>query len=227
MARYDLLLCDADETLLDFSRAERNALRETADVCGFPCGEKETAAYSAANLACWKRFERGELLLPELRVRRFQDFFALCGIEEDPARVSLVYAEALGRQGCAVPGAAEALSRWEKRVRVLVVTNGIAAVQRGRFARSPFPELLRDIVISQEAGAAKPDPRMIELAMARAGVTDRARVLMLGDSLTSDMLAAANAGVDACWYNPGGRANDAGVPLRWEIRSLGEAEALL
>ncbi len=226
MARYDLLLCDADETLLDFSRAERNALRETADVCGFSCGEKETAAYSAANLACWKRFERGELLLPELRVRRFQDFFALCGIEEDPARVSLVYTEALGRQGCAVPGAAEALSRWEKRVRVLVVTNGIAAVQRGRFARSPFPHLAREMVISEEIGIQKPDPGIVFEALRRAGVRDKTRVLFLGDSLSSDMRAAENAGVDGCWYNPGGTIN-ADVPVRYEIRNLDEVDGLL
>ena len=119
MARYDLLLCDADETLLDLSRAERNALRETADVCGFPCGEEEAAAYSAANLACWKRFERGEMSLAELRVRRFRDFFGLCGIDGDPVRTTRVYMGALGKQGCALPGAAEALARCQVPCRVM------------------------------------------------------------------------------------------------------------
>ena len=226
MARYDLLLADADETLLDFSRAERNALRETADICGFPCGEEEAAAYSAANLACWKQFERGELARPELRVRRFRDFFSLCGIEEDPVRVSHVYTKALGRQGCAVPGAAEALSRWEKRVRVLVVTNGIAAVQRGRFARSPFPHLAREMVVSEEIGVQKPDPGIVFEALRRAGVQDKTRVLFLGDSLSSDMRAAENAGVDGCWYNPKGLKN-ADVPVRYEIRNLDEVDGLL
>ena len=227
MARYDLLLCDADETLLDFSRAERNALRETADVCGFPCGEEEAAAYSAANLACWKRFEQGEMSLAELRVRRFRDFFGLCGIDGDPVRTTRVYMGALGKQGCALPGAAEALARWEKRVRVLVVTNGIARVQRGRFARSPFPHLAEDMIISEEIGAQKPDPRIVATAMARAGVRDPARVLLLGDSLTSDMAAAANAGVDGCWFNPGRKENGTGIPVRWQVDGYDGVDALL
>ena len=227
MSRYDLLCCDADETLLDFSLAERTALREACGAFGLSLTPALERRYSEINLACWKRYERGELTQPQLRVERYARFLAEIGGRADPAALAEAYEARLACQGFALPGAREALTAWQRKARVIVVTNGIAAVQRGRFARSPFPELLRDIVISQEAGAAKPDPRMIELAMARAGVTDRARVLMLGDSLTSDMLAAANAGVDACWYNPGGRANDAGVPLRWEIRSLGEAEALL
>ena len=226
MARYDLLLCDADETLLDFSRAERNALRETADVCGFPCGEEEAAAYSAANLACWKRFERGEMSLAELRVRRFRDFFGLCGIDGDPVRTTRVYMGALGKQGCALPGAAEALARWEKRVRVLVVTNGIAETQRGRFARSPFPHLAREMVVSEEIGIQKPDPGIVFEALRRAGVQDKTRVLFLGDSLTSDMQAARNAGIDGCWYNPKGIKNTL-VPVRYEIRSLDEVDDLL
>ena len=75
--------------------------------------------------------------------------------------------------------------------------------------------------------AAKPDPRMLELAMEKAGVTDRRRALMLGDSLSSDIAAAANAGVDACWFNPRGAGNAKGLPVRYEIRSLDEVDATL
>ena len=85
----------------------------------------------------------------------------------------------------------------------------------------------KELLISQEVGAAKPDPRMIRLAMERAGVTDPRRVLMLGDSLSSDIAAAANAGVDACWYNPRGKTNDSGLSVRYEIRSLDEVDDLL
>ncbi|MCR4706833.1 MAG: HAD-IA family hydrolase [Clostridiales bacterium] len=226
MARYDLLLADADETLLDFSKAEENALLGTAEVCGFSCGKREISVYSAANLACWKQFERGELTLPELRVRRFRDFFERCGIMGDPVRVSHVYTEALGQQGCALAGAAEALTRWEKRVRVLVVTNGISAVQRGRFARSPFPHLAREMVISEEIGIQKPNPGIVFEGMRRAGICDRSRVLFLGDSLSSDMQVAVNAGVDGCWYNPKGIRNT-GVPVRYEVRDLDEVDDLL
>ena len=227
MARYDLLLCDADETLLDFSRAERSAFAEAMEGFGLPADDAAHAAYSSCNLACWKRFERGETTIPELRIARFRDFFALSGAAADPEAVSRSYEEALSHMGFALPGAAEALSRWEKRVRVLVVTNGIARVQRGRFARSPFPHLAEDMIISEEIGAQKPDPRIVATAMARAGVRDPARVLLLGDSLTSDMAAAANAGVDGCWFNPGRKENGTGVPVRWQVDGYDGVDALL
>ena len=92
------------------------------------------------------------------------------GRGEDPAALTAAYEKALSRQGWALPGAAEALERWRRRVRVIIVTNGVAAVQHGRFAASPFPWMERELLISQEVGAAKPDPRMIRLAMERSGV---------------------------------------------------------
>ena len=226
MARYDLLLCDADETLLDFSGAEKNAFRQAMAAFGLPGGEEAAAVYSACNLACWKRFERGELTLTRLRVQRFLDFFRAAGLSADPGAVSAAYEEALSRQGGALPGAAEALAAWEGRLRVLVLTNGIARVQRGRFAKSPFPHLARDMVVSEEVGVRKPDPEIVRLAMRRAGIHDPGRVLLLGDSLTSDMGAAANAGVDGCWYNPKKNKNT-GLPVRYEIDSLSQVEALL
>ena len=227
MSRYDLLCCDADETLLDFAQAEKNAFFEACAAHGIAVGREEYRRYSAINLACWKLFEQGRLTQPELRVKRYADFLGGIGSTVDPAALSRTYEQALSRQGCALPGAAEALQRWQKRVRVIVVTNGIAAVQHGRFAASPFSWMEKDLVISEEVGAAKPDPAMIGIAMARAGVADKSRVLVLGDSLTSDMAAAANAGVDGCWYNPCAKENTTGTAVRYEIRSLDEVDDLL
>ena len=227
MSRYDLLCCDADETLLDFKKAEETAFFEACGALGIPAGAEDCRRYSEINLACWKLFEQGRLTQPELRVRRFAELLSEMGRGEDPAALTAAYEKALSRQGWALPGAAEALERWRRRVRVIIVTNGVAAVQHGRFAASPFPWMEKELLISQEVGAAKPDPRMICLAMESAGVTDPRRVLMLGDSLSSDIAAAANAGVDACWYNPRGKTNDSGLSVRYEIRNLDEVDDLL
>ncbi|MBR1407300.1 MAG: YjjG family noncanonical pyrimidine nucleotidase [Clostridia bacterium] len=227
MSRYDLLCCDADETLLDFAQAEENAFFEACSAHALAVDGEAYRRYSAINLACWKLFEQGRLTQPELRVKRYADFLCEIGSAVDPAALSHTYEQALSRQGCALPGAAEALQRWRESVRVIIVTNGIAAVQHGRFAASPFPWMEKDLVISEEVGAAKPDPAMIAIAMARAGITDKRRVLVLGDSLSSDMAAAANAGVDGCWYNPRAKENTSGTAVRYEIRSLDEVDALL
>ena len=92
---------------------------------------------------------------------------------------------------------------------------------------SPVRQYIRGMVISEEIGAAKPDPKMLEIGMEMVGVRDKSRALMLGDSLSSDIAAAHNAGVDACWYNPKGAENTKGLPVRYEIRSLDEVDQLL
>ena len=121
----------------------------------------------------------------------------------------------------------EAVARWSRILPVIIVTNGIAKVQHGRMDGSAVKPYIAGLVISEEVGSAKPDPKMLFMGMEKAGVTDVRRALMLGDSLSSDIAAAANAHVDACWYNPKGAENKKGLPIRYDIRSLDEVDAIL
>ena len=226
--RYDVLLCDADNTIFDFSRAEEIAFASACEAMGIaPTGEL-LHIYSEINDALWKLFERGGIDQPTLRVRRFEQFLAKIGVTNvDPKAMSEAFVTSLGQQAVMIPGAADAVRRWSRVVPVVIVTNGIARVQHGRMDRSEIKGDIAGLVISEEVGAAKPDPKMVYEGLRIAGVTDKSRALMLGDSLTSDIAAAANAGVDACWYNPKGKANAAGLPVRYEITSLDEVDAIL
>lgn len=225
--RYDVLLCDADDTLFDFKRAEANAFAVACEAARCACTPERLALYSRINDALWKLLERGGITQEELRVRRFEQFLAAEGLPADAETVAGVYAGALARQAVALPGAVEAVERWSAVLPVVVVTNGISTIQRGRMARSPIRAHIAGMIVSEEVGAAKPDARMLRAAMERAGVRDPARALMLGDSLSSDIQGAANAGVDACWYNPAGKPNDRGLPIRYEIRTLDEVDGIL
>ena len=225
--RYDVLLCDADETLFDFLQAEANAFAIACEAAGFSSTPELLALYSEINDALWKLLEKGGITQAELRVRRFEQFLQAAGRGGDPAEIAEVYASALSEQAIALDGAVEAVERWSRVLPVIIVTNGISSIQRGRMARSPIREHIAGMIVSEEVGAAKPDPRMLMLAMAQAGVTDTSRALVLGDSLSSDMQGAANAGIDACWFNPRGVKNTRGVPIRYEIRSLGEVDDIL
>lgn len=226
--RYDVLLCDADNTIFDFNRAEETAFEAACGAVGVPATRQMLAVYSEINDALWRLFEQGGIEQRVLRVRRFEQFLERIGRGDvSAAAMSETFVEALGRQSVPLPGAVEAVARWSRVLPVIVVTNGIARVQHGRMDRSEIRRHISGLVISEEVGAAKPDPRMIEAGMVLAGVSDRRRALMLGDSLTSDIAAAANAQVDACWFNPHGKRNDKGLPVAYEIRSLDEMDAIL
>ena len=103
---------------------------------------------------------------------------------------------------------------------VAVVTNGIPKVQHGRMDPSPPRQYLSAFIISGELGVQKPDPRMLYAALEALGGVDRSRALMVGDSLTSDIRAANRAGIDACWYNPEGKAAPPEYSIRYEIADI-------
>ena len=226
--RYDVLLCDADNTIFDFEQAEKNAFALTCAHMGMEATQELLDTYIQINSALWKLLEQGGITQKVLRVRRFEQFLERIGRTDlDAAEIAAVYADSLGMQSVPIEGAIEAVARWSRLLPVVIVTNGISRIQHGRMDGSPVKQYIRGMVISEEIGAAKPDPKMLEMGMEMVGVTDKTRALMLGDSLSSDIAAAANAGVDACWYNPKGAANTKGLPVRYEIRSLDEVDRIL
>jgi 2-haloacid dehalogenase len=202
--RYKAIFFDADDTLFDYPRAERAAL--AACRSEFHLRVSLAAfleAYRRHNHDLWREFERGETDQARLRVERFRRAAAELGLEGLPLdRVSAFYLEALSGQPRLLPGALATVRILAKAYPLAIVTNGIAAVQRRRFAASPVTAYFRSVVISEEAGFAKPDPRIFGPALRETG-TAADEVLYVGDSVTSDMAAARNAGLDFCWFNPG------------------------
>ena len=226
--KYDVLLCDADNTIFDFEKAEEYAFADACAYAGFEPTAQLRATYSAINEALWKLLEQGGITQKVLRVRRYEQFLEAIGRSDiDAQAMSVAFTDSLGRQSVPIKGAIEAVERWSRILPVIIVTNGIAKVQHGRMDRSEVRHYIRGMVISEEVGAAKPDPKMLEVGMEMAGITDRSRVLVLGDSLSSDMTAAYNAGIDACWYNPKKNVNKKGLPIRYEITDLDDVDGIL
>ena len=185
--RYDVLLCDADNTLFDFTKAEENAFAIACEGMGFSATPELLHIYSEINEGLWKLLEQGKIEQSVLRVRRFEDFLRAVGKTGDAQKMCDTFVDALGQQSVLLNGALQAVERWSKQVPVIVVTNGISEVQRSRMAKSELNLLISGLVISSEVGAAKPAPLMLEKAMELAGVVDKRRVLMLGDSLSATL----------------------------------------
>ena len=96
--RYDVLLCDADNTLFDFNKAEENAFAIACEEMGFSSAPELLATYSAINEALWKLLEQGKIEQSVLRVRRFEQFLAAIHRDGDAQRMCDAFVEALGQQ---------------------------------------------------------------------------------------------------------------------------------
>ena len=196
--RYSLILMDADDTIFDFQAGNRKAVGMLMEELGLssPTVFEE---YQQINHACWQALERGEMDQETLHVERFRRFLRLKEREDDPKRVADRFAVLLGQQAIPLPNAEETVEKLAREREIVILTNGITPIQKSRIARSPVRNWISRMVISQEVGVSKPDPRIFEIAM---GNTPREKVLMIGDGLQSDIRGANNAGVDVCWFNP-------------------------
>lgn len=223
--KYTWLLFDADDTLFDFPRAEANALKWTLEQAGLPFETPYFEIYSRHNLAVWKEFERGEVTSAELRTRRFRLFFDEVGFAADPEAVSPLYLRNLARGADLLPGAEEVIRFLKPRFRLALVTNGLADVQNPRLARSALADCFEKVFISEEVGAAKPSRDYFDAVFGIIGNPPKNEVLIIGDSLTSDMQGGINYGIDTCWYNPNGKITD--LPVTYQIKTLTELPALL
>lgn len=221
MKKYDLLLADADGTILDFSAAEDKALYAACAAMEIEIDAAQAQQYKQINEALWRAFERREVTQEALKKLRFSQFFDWLGVQRDVDAMADAFVAALSLQTDEIDGARAFMREAAARVPVVIVTNGIASVQRSRFALSPLQQYVSGHVISGELGFAKPDPRMIEAGLAIANVPAN-RALMLGDAPSSDIAVANAAGVDSCWYNPDGRENPTAHRPTYEVRSLDE-----
>jgi 2-haloacid dehalogenase len=227
-APYAAIFFDADDTLFDYPKAERAAMRACLREFGVrvePAVFIDT--YRRHNRDLWQAFERGETDQVALRVERFRRLAAELDIPDLPLdRVSAFYLEALSGHAQLLPGALGTVRSLAKKYPLALVTNGIALVQRRRFAASPITAYFRIVVISEEVGIAKPDPRIFAPALDKIGV-EAADVLYVGDSVTSDMAAARNAGMDFCWLNPAGAPVPAGRAPKFIIADIEELLGLI
>lgn len=227
MSAYRTILFDADNTLFDFSRAEREALSNTLTYCGITPTDTLIQAYSEINDRMWKRLERGEIAKEALREARFEEFCKTFGFNADVPQMSRTYMDFLSEKAHLIDGAGEICAALAKRYRMYIVTNGIKTVQKRRFAACELKPYFSDIFISEEIGFEKPHIGYFEAVAKRVPAFDPKTTLIVGDSLTSDIKGGITAGIDTCWYNPRSLKNREALPITYEIKALQELAPLL
>jgi len=225
--RYQWLIFDADGTLFDFHQGETTALQLTTQRHGISYSSDLHGAYSAISAELWRQFELGEISLMHLRVERFERLFTELGIDRRAESFNIDFMEALGEQRQLLPGAEAVVHDLSSRFRLLLATNGISVVQRPRFAHSSIRKYFEDVVISDEIGVAKPQVGFMAEAFSRMGQPKKSDVLMIGDSLSSDVAGGANFGIDTCWFNPEGHALDGSPKPTFEIADLNEIDGIV
>lgn len=219
---YEYLLFDADNTLFDFDTAERNAHLQLCRDFGLAFSEEGYRLYHQCNAQLWHEFDMGHCTKEFLLVERFRRYLALTGESADPEKLNIAHLKALGEGAILLPGALALCRRLAKDHKLYILTNAVASVQRERFARSPIAPLFQGVFISEEIGCGKPSRAYFDYVFRAVPGMTRDNALVVGDSLSSDIQGANNAGLPCCWFNPRGLPRPEGLRIDYEIRTLEE-----
>ena len=200
--KYTTVLMDADETLLDFRRSEREAVSEMLESFGISVNYEIVKKYSEINSSLWKALERGEIEKKVLFYRRFEMLSDIYGFRLDAKEMAKIYMDILATKGYMLPGALELCKKLQGKVRLYIVTNGAEYIQRGRYKALGIEKYFDGIFISDSIGHEKPSVRFFEKAAEDIPNFSKEKTVIVGDSLSSDMQGGINFGIDTCWYAP-------------------------
>lgn len=221
--KYHTLLFDADETLFDFSRTETAALEDTFLAHEMEFLPMHFERYKEINHELWSELEAGLISSQLLRTERFSRLFQAFKLDLDPVAFSGEYLVNLGRGAYLLDGAEELCAALSAQgYRLAIITNGIKEVQHERIRRSPLSNTFEQIIVSEEAGSQKPESGIFDVAFAKLGLQAKDGVLMIGDSLSSDIQGGNRYGIETCWFNPRRAANKTVIQPTYEIHALHE-----
>lgn len=229
MRKYTTVFWDLDQTLLDFDRSMEYALQAVFAQYGLKINEEMTARYSVINRSYWLRLESGELSKEQVTVGRFRTFFEELGITHvSPEELNVDYQRELGSVFFFMEGAKELVALLKERgYRQYVVTNGVNATQANKMRLSGLDRIMDGVFVSELMGYPKPRKEFFDGCFAALSDVDRNKCILVGDSLTSDMRGAENAGIASCWFNPEKQEKDVDVRTDYEIRRLEELIPIL
>lgn len=230
---YKIVLWDVDGTLLNFSASEKAALRRLFAEYGFgECTDEMLADYIKINRRYWRALERGELTKPEILVYRFREFLEKYGLNAHVAvEFNAKYQSYLGDKIVFEEGGLEAVQALKGKVVQCAATNGTIEAQKKKLRESGLDKLFDYLFISDEIGIEKPGKGFFDTVwetLEKDGVRfTEDDVIIIGDSLTSDMQGGVNAGIATCWFNPYGIENNSQLNLDYEISSLSQVLAII
>jgi len=226
--KYDILLFDADNTLFDFDVSERLTFDEFAPIYGIAPTEENYLLYKKFNLETWAAIEKNTAPKDELLVLRYKKLFAALKINASAEKANQDFLNILSTKGVLYDYTVPLLSALKNAgKRLFLITNGVIEVQNGRIAATDTEKYFENIFISEKIGFSKPSADFFKAVMLAIPGFKRENALVIGDSLTSDIQGANNAGLDCLWFNPHSIPAPSGLKINYQTKSLYETEKIL
>jgi 2-haloacid dehalogenase len=227
LKKYQTLLFDIDNTLLDFSAAEKVALHRLFEGQNFPLTPEVKARYKTINQGLWTAFEEGKIDRDEVMNTRFSILFKEYGLEVDGVLLEKTYHSYLKEGHQLINGALELIKDLQNQYDLYIVTNGDSETQYKRLHDSGLYPLFKDIFVSEDTGYQKPMKEYFDYVFERIPNLSVENTLIIGDSLSADIKGGQIAGIDTCWFNPEMIPTNPEMIPTYQIQKLDELYRIL
>ncbi len=202
-------LFDLDQTLLDFHASEKVALELVLKAHGLSWSEDIYTHFKAYNKQLWLELEKGTISRTELFTLRFNDIIERSGGADrgiDPLQMNTEFIQTMSENGVLMDGAMELIQRIHRDIadaRIYIITNGATVNARGRIESTGLKPYIEGLYVSDAMGVAKPAVEYFDMCLGWIG-EPKESCIVIGDSLSSDMQGAKNAGLTSVWFMPEG-----------------------
>ena len=215
------ILWDIDGTILNFQSAAENSLKNTFRKFGYgEITDELLHMYEEINDAYWCKLEKGEITKEKLLVERFVEFFTKIGVETTRVKeFNQAYLNGLLDTVVFMPEAYETVKKLHPQYKQYIVTNGVKQLQRQKIAKAKIEEFFDGIFISDEIGHEKPQIEFFDYVFDRIETQNRDEIMIIGDSLTSDIAGGIHAGIHTCWYHPSNEENHSDIKPEFIVTS--------
>ncbi|WP_067139497.1 YjjG family noncanonical pyrimidine nucleotidase [Oceanivirga salmonicida] len=217
--KYKLILLDLDDTILDFKASHPKCMKKLFNFLNIEFKNEYLEIYNKINRSYWKKFENGEITKQYLLNNRFKDFFETIGIKID-IDANKVYLDYLAKADDIIEDTIQVLEKIYKKIKIVVATNGIKYVQESRVLVTKLNKYFDLVVTSEEATHGKPDANFFDFCLKNYSHINKNEILMIGDSLRTDIIGGINYGIDTCWFNP--NSNETELKPTYIIKDLKE-----
>jgi 5'-nucleotidase len=221
--KYEWVLFDADETLFHFD--SYRGLKIMFSQFGVEFTKRHYNKYQTINAALWIDYQNKKISSQQLQLQRFEKWANKLNVPS--AELNKAFQDAMADICAPLDGAVELIHSLKDQTKLGIITNGFTDLQHARLNRTGLKEHFEILVISEQVGVAKPNIEIFEHALSMMGNPERKKVLMVGDTLESDILGGLNAGLDTCWFNSNNKSIHKRIKPHFEVTSLNQLQNLL
>lgn len=218
------ILFDVDDTLLSFGECVKESMKAGFERFSLPSYDDSMFdVFSRINSEFWNRIEQGEITLDDLKRDRWNRIFGELGIDFDGPTFETYFRENLFNSAIPMPGALELLDSLGGKYPLYVASNGPYLQQKNRLEKAGMFRYFSDVFVSEKLGVSKPSFDFFRLCVEKINEKREepilpGEILMVGDSLSTDIMGGKRAGLLTCWYRAGSAETD--VDCDFKISSL-------